>query len=60
MDQYRQNRVHRLQSYIGREGLDAMLVTSKDAIFYLSRVFDRKCANKTKKAPMGALFFCQH
>ena len=36
MDQYRQNRVHRLQSYIGREGLDAMLVTSKDAIFYLS------------------------
>ena len=25
-----------------------------------SRVFDRKCANKTKKAPMGALFFCQH
>ena len=25
----------------------------------MARVFDRKCANKTKKAPMGALFFCQ-
>ena len=36
MDKYRQERVKRLQEYIGEHGLDAMLVTSKDAIFYLS------------------------
>ena len=36
MDKYRQERVKRLQEYIGEQGLDAMLVTSKDAIFYLS------------------------
>ncbi len=36
MDQYRQNRVKRLQSYIGEQGLDAMLITSQDAIYYLS------------------------
>ena len=35
MDKYRQERVKRLQEYIGEQGLDAMLVTSKDAIFYL-------------------------
>lgn len=36
MDQYRQDRVKRLQKYVGEKGLDAMLITSKDAIFYLS------------------------
>lgn len=36
MDQYRQNRVKRLQQYIGEQGLDAMLITSQDAIYYLS------------------------
>ncbi len=36
MDQYRQNRVKRLQQYIGEQDLDAMLVTSQDAIYYLS------------------------
>ena len=36
MDYYRQKRVERLQKYIGEQGLDAMLITSKDAVFYLS------------------------
>ena len=36
MDKYRQNRIDRLQKYIGEQGLDAMLVTSQDAIYYLS------------------------
>ena len=36
MDKYRQERIIRLQEYIGRQGLDAMLVTSQDAIYYLS------------------------
>ena len=36
MDKYRQDRVKRLQKYVSEQGLDAMLVTSKDAIFYLS------------------------
>ena len=36
MDYYRQKRVERLQKYIGEHGLDAMLITSKDAVFYLS------------------------
>ena len=36
MDKYRQDRVKRLQKYIGEQGIDAMLVTSQDAIFYLS------------------------
>ena len=36
MDYYRQKRVERLQKYISEQGLDAMLITSKDAVFYLS------------------------
>ena len=36
MDYYRQKRVERLQKYLGEQGLDAMLITSKDAVFYLS------------------------
>jgi Xaa-Pro aminopeptidase len=36
MDQYRQDRVKRLQKYIGEQGLDVMLITSQDAIYYLS------------------------
>ena len=36
MDKYRQDRVKHLQKYVSEQGLDAMLVTSKDAIFYLS------------------------
>ena len=36
MDYYRQKRVERLQKYIGEQGLDAMLITSKDAVLYLS------------------------
>jgi Xaa-Pro aminopeptidase len=36
MDYYRQKRVECLQKYIGEQGLDAMLITSKDAVFYLS------------------------
>ena len=36
MDYYRQKRIERLQKYIGEQGLDAMLITSKDAVFYLS------------------------
>ena len=36
MDEYRQRRVKRLQEKVGELGLDAMLVTSQDAIYYLS------------------------
>ena len=36
MDKYRQERVKRLQKYVSEQGLDAMLVTSQDAIYYLS------------------------
>ena len=36
MDQYRKARMQKLQDFIGKSGLDAMLVTSQDAIFYLS------------------------
>lgn len=36
MDKYRQDRIKRLQGYISEQGLDAMLVTSQDAIYYLS------------------------
>ena len=36
MDEYRRERVRRLQEHVGELGLDAMLVTSRDAIFYLS------------------------
>ena len=36
MDKYRQERVKRLQNYVSEQGLDAMLVTSQDAIYYLS------------------------
>ena len=36
MDEYRQSRVRRLQEKVGELGLDAMLVTSQDAIYYLS------------------------
>ena len=36
MDEQRRSRVRRLQDYIGEQGIDAMLVTSQDSIFYLS------------------------
>ncbi|MBQ6522452.1 MAG: aminopeptidase P family protein [Atopobiaceae bacterium] len=36
MDEYRRRRVQRLQEKVGELGLDAMLVTSQDAIYYLS------------------------
>ena len=32
MDEYRRERVRRLQEHVGELGLDAMLVTSRDAI----------------------------
>ncbi len=36
MDQYRQERLARLQKHVSEQGLDAMLVSSQDSIFYLS------------------------
>lgn len=36
MDKYRKERMRRLQQYVSKQGLDAMLVTSQDAIYYLS------------------------
>ena len=36
MDQYQQARISKLQEFVGQSGLDAMLVTSQDSIYYLS------------------------
>ena len=36
MDEYRRARIRRLQEHLGEQGIDAMLVTSQDSIFYLS------------------------
>lgn len=36
MDTYRRERMQRLQAYLREQRLDAMLVTSKDSIYYLS------------------------
>ena len=36
MNQYQEARLQKLQNYVRQSGLDAMLITSQDAIYYLS------------------------